>query len=91
MVYEGPRQVNVKDVPDARIERPTDRSPKGIPCNSGPVGAALQPRQVFGPAIVCDTGPLVAAAIKDDARRAGAHERWLWRQLVVDRPSRGGL
>ena len=24
VVYEGPRQVNVKDVPDARIERPTD-------------------------------------------------------------------
>src|SRR3954470_4469731 len=24
VVYEGPRQVSVKDVPDARIERPTD-------------------------------------------------------------------
>ncbi len=24
VVYEGPRQVAVKDVPDARIERPTD-------------------------------------------------------------------
>lgn len=24
LVYEGPRKVNVKDVPDARIERPTD-------------------------------------------------------------------
>ncbi|MER7006406.1 alcohol dehydrogenase catalytic domain-containing protein [Dactylosporangium sp. NPDC000555] len=24
VVYEGPRQVRVKDVPDARIERPTD-------------------------------------------------------------------
>jgi glutathione-independent formaldehyde dehydrogenase len=23
VVYEGPRQVSVKDVPDARIERPT--------------------------------------------------------------------
>src|SRR3954447_9376452 len=24
VVYEGPRQVSVKDVPDTRIERPTD-------------------------------------------------------------------
>ena len=24
VVYEGPRQVSVKEVPDARIERPTD-------------------------------------------------------------------
>src|SRR4029453_15691524 len=24
VVYEGPRKVSVKDVPDARIERPTD-------------------------------------------------------------------
>ncbi|MBV8928662.1 MAG: alcohol dehydrogenase catalytic domain-containing protein, partial [Mycobacteriaceae bacterium] len=24
VVYDGPRQVSVKDVPDARIERPTD-------------------------------------------------------------------
>ncbi|MEU5264708.1 hypothetical protein [Amycolatopsis sp. NPDC021455] len=24
VVYEGPRQVSVKDVPDAKIERPTD-------------------------------------------------------------------
>ena len=24
VVYEGPREVSVKDVPDARIERPTD-------------------------------------------------------------------
>jgi glutathione-independent formaldehyde dehydrogenase len=24
VVYQGPRQVSVKDVPDARIERPTD-------------------------------------------------------------------
>ena len=24
VVYEGPRSVNVTDVPDARIERPTD-------------------------------------------------------------------
>jgi glutathione-independent formaldehyde dehydrogenase len=24
VLYEGPRQVTVKDVPDARIERPTD-------------------------------------------------------------------
>jgi glutathione-independent formaldehyde dehydrogenase len=24
LVYDGPRQVSVKDVPDARIERPTD-------------------------------------------------------------------
>jgi threonine dehydrogenase-like Zn-dependent dehydrogenase len=24
VVYDGPRQVNVTDVPDARVERPTD-------------------------------------------------------------------
>ncbi|MAM56229.1 MAG: aldehyde dehydrogenase, partial [Salinicola sp.] len=24
VVYEGPRQVSTKDVPDAKIERPTD-------------------------------------------------------------------
>ena len=24
LVYDGPRQVSVKDVPDAKIERPTD-------------------------------------------------------------------
>jgi glutathione-independent formaldehyde dehydrogenase len=24
LVYDGPRQVGVKDVPDAKIERPTD-------------------------------------------------------------------
>ena len=24
VVYDGPRQVSVKDVPDARLERPTD-------------------------------------------------------------------
>lgn len=24
VVYEGPRKVNVTDVPDAKIERPTD-------------------------------------------------------------------
>ena len=24
LVYEGPRKVTVKDVPDAKIERPTD-------------------------------------------------------------------
>jgi glutathione-independent formaldehyde dehydrogenase len=25
VVYDGPRQVGVKDVPDSRLERPTDR------------------------------------------------------------------
>ena len=27
LVYDGPRQVSVKDVPDAKIERPADAGP----------------------------------------------------------------
>lgn len=31
VVYEGPHQVSTKDVPDAKIERPTDVSPTSSP------------------------------------------------------------
>lgn len=34
VVYEGPRQVSVNDVPDARIERPTDVVDSGKPVAS---------------------------------------------------------
>lgn len=42
VVYEGPRQVNVQDVFDARLERPTDvgRHPHGGRCGAVVVSVA---------------------------------------------------
>ncbi|MFG3009531.1 hypothetical protein ACGFZB_03545 [Streptomyces cinerochromogenes] len=41
-VYEGPRTVTVKDVPDAKIEHPCDIIVTSTACVSGP-RALLQP------------------------------------------------